>query len=310
MAEKRLALVVGNSAYTGVASLKNPINDATDIAKKLTSLKFDVSLVVNADRRRMLTALDEFRGRLGASDIALIYYAGHGIAVNNESFLLPVDVTSEISMRHNDGEAATIEGQTVSMAALVAPLQSAKLGIVILDACRNTPGKPTLGLNVVSTSGDTTVRRSVPIARGIAPTIVPVSSKGGVFRAYATELGSESDDGDGRNSPFTTALLRHIATPGISISELMIRVRKDVLQSTGNLQRPWEEGALNESFYFAPRSLTAPSGPAPARSLSSAKRDASPVRRSEATGSRPRPSAPARASMPPPGIGAGVGAGL
>jgi uncharacterized caspase-like protein len=144
----------------------------------------------------------------------------------------------------------------VSMAAVLAPLETSKIGIVFLDACRNSATDAGLGMTVRMVSlGQQT--RSVPVIRGAGSMEVkPSPYSAGVFRAYATQLNNVASDGAGRNSPFTKALLKHIGTRGIIIQELMIRVRKSVMEETNNQQIPWEEAALNESFSFLPDSGT------------------------------------------------------
>jgi uncharacterized caspase-like protein len=294
--ERRLALVIGNGAYAEVASLGNALNDARDVAARLKALKFEVTLLTDANFARMTAELNSFRGKLTREDIGLIYYAGHGIAVSNESFLMPVDTPAELTIADDEAPEDALNEKMVSMAKLVNPLENAKLGLVFLDACRSVPTRTGLGLNIVATNASATRRRSIKVSRGVGSVEVPRSSMGGIFRVYATELGRESDDGSGRNSPFTAALLKHISTPNLPLSELMIRVRKDVLKTTNNEQRPWEEGALNESFYFA---RTAAASPASSGSTSP---------------SRPRSpgsySSPGGRASTPPSLGAGVGAGL
>jgi uncharacterized caspase-like protein len=293
---KRLALVIGNSAYREVGALSNPVNDATDIAKKLKALKFDVLLATDADHAKMSEMLDEFGKRLTRDHVGLVFYAGHGITINNESFLVPIDVPGEIEVDEK-GEISTqkLHAHLISMAWMLAPLETSRVGIVFLDACRTNAAEPGGGvrLRVVSTG----TKRSLPIMRGAGSVQVkPSPYSAGVFRAYATQLNNVASDGDGRNSPFTKALLKHIDTKGITIQELMIRVRKSVMEETKNQQVPWEEAALNDSFYFVTPSATLPMGVGPR-----------PTTTPGATG-------PAATSRPgnnlPPNIGFGVGSGL
>ena len=268
---KRLALVVGNSAYQNVSPLINPANDATDIAQKLKSLGFEVLVATNADQARMVSLLQEFKGRLTREHAALIFFAGHGVTVNNESFLLPVDVPAEIDLdEKGDLRAEAVHRHLVSMASVLSPLDASKIGIVFLDACRTNAAQPELSLRVVSLQ----TNRAVRIMRGTGSMeIKPSPYSAGVFRAYATQLDNVASDGKGRNSPFTKALLKHMSTKGISIQELMIRVRKSVMEETANKQIPWEEAALNESFYFVapttPPTSTSQQGAPPAKSAAS-----------------------------------------
>ena len=292
---KRLALVIGNSAYREVGALANPVNDATDIAKKLKALKFDVLLATNADHAKMTDMLDEFSRRLTRDHVGLVFYAGHGITINSQSFLVPVDVPAEIEVDEK-GELSEqkLHAHLISIAWMLAPLESSRVGIVFLDACRTNAAEPSGGVRLRVLSADT--KRAVPIMRGTGSVQVkPSPYSAGVFRAYATQLDNVASDGAGRNSPFTKALLKHIETKGISIQELMIRVRKSVMEDTKNQQVPWEEAALNDVFYFVTPSVTLPMGVAP-------KAPTTP----SAGGGAP---AAARPNLPP-NIGFGVGGGL
>jgi uncharacterized caspase-like protein len=301
-ASKRLALVVGNSAYQNVSPLVNPANDATDIALKLKSLGFEVLQATNADHGKMSSLLQEFRSKLTREHSALIFFAGHGVTVNNESFLLPVDTPAEIDFdEKGDVRAESIYRHLVSMASVLSPLDAAKIGIVFLDACRTNASQPDKNLRVVSLR----TNRAVRILRGTGSMeIKPSAYSAGVFRAYATQLDNVASDGNGRNSPFTKALLKHIGTKGVSIQELMIRVRKSVMEETANKQIPWEEAALNESFYFV-----SPAAPGPAASPSQQPSSSKSSPSARAPAARNGGGAPSRSSLPP-NVGAGVGAGL
>lgn len=249
-APKRIALVVGNSNYKHVSPLVNPNNDATDIASKLKSLKFDVLLATDATQAKMTALLQEFKSRITREHVALVFYAGHGVTVSRESFLLPVDVPGVIEADTNGHlRPETVNEQLISMEAVLAPLAASKIGIVFLDACRTNAAVPGVGLSLRVASVGT--GRSVPVMRGTASLEIKASAhSAGVFRAYATQLDNVASDGAGRNSPFTKALLKHMSTRGLSIQELMIRVRRSVMDETGGQQVPWEEAALNEGFAF------------------------------------------------------------
>lgn len=250
--EKRVALVVGNSAYQNIAPLRNPVNDATDIAERLRSLKFQVLLATDASQVKLLSLLREFRSRVTPEHVALFFYAGHGVTVNKESFLLPVDVPTQIvADEHGKIQPEVVKRHLISMASVLAPLEASRIGIVFLDACRSDAAVPVVELSLrVASLGS---GRTVPLLRGAGfLEIKPSPYSAGVFRAYATQLDNVASDGSGRNSPFTKALLKYIGTKGLSIQELMIYVRKSVMEETKNAQVPWEEAALNESFYFAP----------------------------------------------------------
>lgn len=297
---KRIALVVGVSGYQNVTPLTNPINDAADIAAKLKSLQFEVLLATNPDQGKFTSLLQEFKSKVTREHVALFFYAGHGVTVNRESFLLPVDVPAVIGV---DGEGEpqpeALNKQLVGMASVLEPLQASKIGIVFLDACRTNVSGIGLNLRVVSLGSN----RAVPLLRGTGSLdIKPSPHSAGVFRAYATQLDNVASDGTGRNSPFTKALLQHIGTKGLSIQELMIRVRKSVIADTKNEQVPWEEAALNETFYFVAPAKPTPTAGAPA-SKGTAQQPARRPSTGGSAGSRP-------GSTLPPNVGVGVGTGL
>ena len=292
---KRLALVIGNSSYKNISPLINPTNDAKDIANKLKTLQFDVLLATDATQGRMSSALREFRDKVTREHVALVFYAGHGVTLGRESFLLPVDVPAEIDAdEKGELQPDVVNSKLISMASVLAPLETARLGIVFLDACRTNAAVPGLGMSLrVASLGPS---RRISLLRGAgALEIKPSPYSAGVFRAYATQIDNVASDGAGRNSPFTRALLKHMGTRGLSIQELMIRVRKSVMDETKNSQVPWEEAALNESFYFIPNA-SAPPGTGPG------------TQKGHAQGSRADKRSPA--SNLPPNLGVGVGGGL
>ena len=290
---KRLALVIGNSAYRNVSSLINPVNDATDIAAKLRTLQFDVLLGTDVTQAKLSALLDEFRAKVTREHVALVFYAGHGVTVNRESFLLPIDTPASIEVDDKGelrGDAAN--GAMTSMASVLAPLEASRIGIVFLDACRNSATDAGLGMTARMVSLGQS--RSVPVVRGTGSLeIKPSPHSAGVFRAYATQINNVASDGSGRNSPFTKALLKHIGTKGISIQDLMIRVRKSVMEDTRNEQIPWEEAALNEPFSFVQPASASTGGAS-----------------SGGTSNATRPAAAPRKNNLPPNVGVGIGSGL
>jgi uncharacterized caspase-like protein len=232
-AQSRVALVVGNSAYRHTPRLINPINDARDIAAALASLGFDVSEAIDLDKASLDAALRAFADRSVSADTALVFYAGHGLQVAGQNYLLPIDAKLE-SERDLDFEAVRLD-------LVLRQLETGRAGktsLVFLDACRDNP----LARNLARAMG----LRS--LERGLAP----VESGAGAFIAYSTQPGNIARDGVGRNSPFAAALLRHIAAPGYNVSALMIAVRKDVMAATGGRQVPWDHSALTGEFYFNP----------------------------------------------------------
>ncbi len=315
-AGRRLALVIGNSTYQHVAELTNPQNDAADVAEKLRNLSFDVMLGTNLSRDQMHEAFRKFSEELKPGDEGLFFYAGHGISLSGENFLIPVDMPGEIQVEDEAQSKDALDKNLVNISSVIEPLQKAKLGMIFLDACRNTPSREELGLQIVAKDGETRKVRSLSFSRGMTKVNVPsTSGASGIFRAYATQPNNVSDDGGGRNSPFTKALLKHLGTKGVDVHQMMIKVRLDVQKETNGRQIPWEESALTDVYYFTPTApgMAAPLLPtyngdaAPGSGKSGKATAQSPRKNKNAGGGAPRQ---ARRSGPPPGLGAGVGAGL
>jgi Caspase domain len=227
---KRVALVIGNSAYANVPALPNPANDAGEVAAALRRLGFTVTLIANAsfdEMRRGLIALG--RDAAGA-DMAAVYFAGHGMEISGENWLIPVDAELK-----RDSDSVN---EAVSLRSVMLQVSDTKsLGLVILDACRNNPfaAKMQRALALRAASG------------GGLGRIEPV---GNVLVAYAARDGTTARDGDGRNSPFTMALLRNIETPGIEITFMFRNVRDDVMEATGNAQQPFVYGSLSRKAIY------------------------------------------------------------
>jgi hypothetical protein len=227
-AEKRVALVIGNGAYQNAALLSNPINDAKSMAELFRKSGFDV-----VDARENLGSLDikrairEFTNQARNADIAVVYFAGHGIEVSGTNYLIPVDARLA-----NDFDA---EDEALALDRVVRALEPAKrLRLIILDACRDNP--------FLRTMQRTLALRAV--AGGLAK-VEPTSSD--TLIAFAAKAGSTAADGDGSNSPFTTALLKNLAVPGLDVRLAFGRVRDDVLKSTGSRQEPFVYGSLGGS---------------------------------------------------------------
>lgn len=242
-ASNRIALVIGNGAYSDATPLNNPKNDAHDIANKLRKLGFEVVLGVDLKLDEMLGTVRNFARRLSDADTAMIYFAGHALQVNGENYLAPIDTQLQ--------SETDLQFDTVSLNQVMSIVQSkTKTLLVFLDACRDNPLSRRF------------VRKSRSFAtRGLAQ---PKSSAEGTFIAFSTEPGNVALDGSGRNSPFTSALLKHIDKPGVEIASLMTDVRKEVFQSTNRQQLPWTNSGLLGRFYFnektTPESATPPQG--------------------------------------------------
>jgi uncharacterized caspase-like protein len=314
-AGRRLALVIGNSTYQHVSELTNPQNDAADVADKLRKLSFDVMLGTNLTRDQMHEAFENFAEQLQPGDEGLFFYAGHGISLSGENFLIPVDMPAEIKVEDEAASKEALDNSLVNMASVIEPMQKAKLGMIFLDACRNTPSKEELGLQIVAQDGATRKLRSLSFHRGISKVnVTSTSGASGIFRAYATQPNNVSDDGGGRNSPFTKALLKHLGTPGLDVHQMMIKVRLDVQTETSNRQIPWEESALTDTYYFTP---SAPGMAAPLLPTYRKEGAGPSGKRQKATGQAQRRNQGGGGGQrqqarrgPPPGLGMGVGAGL
>ena len=257
LAEKRVALVLGNSAYQNVAPLANPVNDSAKIATTLKDAGFDV-----VDSRRDLPAaetrraLRDFADRARDADIAVVYYAGHGIEVDGGNYLIPVDARLE---RDTD-----IYDEGLSLDRILIAIEPAKkLRLVILDACRDNPFSRTMKRTVASRA----------IGQGLAK-VEPTSPN--VLIAYSAKAGSTAADGDGQNSPFTAALSHHLTKPGLDVRRAFGFVRDEVLKTTNNRQEPFVYGSLGGEDVplvpARPAPAAAPATPAPS-AQAEARRD-------------------------------------
>jgi hypothetical protein len=232
--ERRVALVIGNGAYAALGPLRNPVNDAADVAAALESLGFEVRLGLDVGRDEMLALIDAHAEASEAADASLFYYAGHGFQVAARNYLVPVDAALR--------GAADVPAQTVRLDDVLEPLAASDATkLVFLDACRDNPLQGT----------------GSPAEEVVESGLARVGDAAGFLIAFSTQPDNVAEDGAGRNSPFTKALLSHMTAPGRDIASTMISVRKDVLAATGGLQIPWENSSLTEEFQFAPGDETA-----------------------------------------------------
>jgi hypothetical protein len=232
-ADKRLALVIGNSAYKNAPTLKNPANDASDMADTLQRLGFEVIRGMALDYLAMRTAVRKFSEKLPQANVALLFYAGHGQQVAGKNYLVPVD--AQIATQ------ADLEFGTIDLDLVVHGMEAdTRTNIIFLDACRDNP----LAVNLTRRLGT----RGGAVTRGLAQ----VDTSVGTLIAFSTQPGNVALDGEGRNSPFTSALLKTIETPGLPLSDVMIDVRNEVLRVTARKQVPWDNSSLTGQFYFKP----------------------------------------------------------
>jgi uncharacterized caspase-like protein len=244
-APNRVALVMGNGAYQSVVQLPNPSNDAADIAQALRRIGFEVIEGRDLERRAMEEKIRDFGRKLDKADVALFFYAGHGLQVGGKNYLVPIDAKLE--------RAGDLNFETVEVGLVMGQMEADKrVNLVFLDACRDNP----LARSLARALGT----RSTAVGQGLAS----IQSGVGTMIAYATQPDNVALDGDGRNSPFTAALLKHIATPGLEIGSLMRRVRADVVAATRERQVPWDHSSLMGDVVLVPLADGAPAVVTPA----------------------------------------------
>ncbi len=229
---RRVALVIGNSRYANVTMLTNPSADALLIARSLREAGFDsVDVRLDLGKTQLDQALQQFGSKADGADVALIYYAGHGIEAGGQNYLIPVDATLA---RDRD-----LELEATRLDTLLLMTETARLRIIVLDACRNNPFAASMQRSL----------RNRAIGRGLAA----VEPDGETLVVYAAKAGATAADGEGTNSPFAQALARRLPQPGLEISLLFRAVRDDVLEQTGRTQEPFTYGSLSgTAFYFRP----------------------------------------------------------
>lgn len=225
----RHALVIGNENYADTP-LKNPVNDANDVAGALKRLGFNVTKLINADEKQMFRAIRKFGKSLNKKDVGLFYYAGHGMQVKGKNYLIPIgsDIEDEDEVQFSAIDAGTV----------LAKMESAgnSLNIILLDACRNNPF----------------LRSFRSSSRGLARMDAPTGS----MLVYATGPSNVAADGDGRNGLFTQSLLKHIETSGASLEDVIRKTRADVVKKSNRKQVPWSSSSMIEEFYFVKENKT------------------------------------------------------
>lgn len=228
--EKRYALVIGNSNYSKeLGMLKNPLNDATDVATELRKSNFEVQLITNATYVQMREAMRKFQEKLTAGPrdqtVGLFYYAGHGVAYQDENYLVPID--AEVKFE-DDITRMCFPVQRMVLANM--ERTNSRMNIVILDACRNNPFPAT--------------------TRDISGGLAEMKKARGSFIAYATAPGSVASDGSGRNGLYTQELVKALRKPGLSIEQVFKDVRMNVMRLSGDKQYTWDSSNIIGEFYF------------------------------------------------------------
>jgi uncharacterized caspase-like protein len=241
-AENRLALVIGQSAYRSVPALPNPANDAKAVTQLLSDSGFEVSTAADLSQTEMRAQVGDFAGEVaakGPDTVALVFYAGHGLQIDGENFLVPVDIDPK--------READIPLQAVRLNDILNTLASvpSKMRILMLDACRNNPFPA-----ISKTTGG---GLAIVDARTGAP---------GTFLSFSTSPGAVAEDGSGANSPYTSALLLAAKEPG-SIEDTLKRVRVSVNKATEGRQTPWDSSSLTDDFSFVQGSASAGLAAAP-----------------------------------------------
>jgi uncharacterized caspase-like protein/uncharacterized protein YraI len=253
LAETRVALVIGNSAYINATALPNPVNDARAVAAKLTSIGFEVALHENLDGQAFRIALGDFSEKALNADLALVFYAGHGIEMGGQNYLIPVDAKMK--------SEATAQFEAVPLEQVLSSVREAgKLGLVMLDACRDNPFATSMSRK----------NGTRAVSRGLAS--ISVEGESGMLISFAAEAGKTAEDGDAEHSPYTAALLTVLDQPGLEVGRMFRAVRAKVKETTKGVQVPVEQAQLpDQDIYLVGEVPAAPAqapnptpGPAPA----------------------------------------------
>jgi hypothetical protein len=232
--DHRVALVIGNSTYENVAALPNPERDANLVADALKRTGFkSVTLLTNLRKDALISALRDFAARAETADWAVVYYAGHGMEVGGINYLIPTD--TKIAVDRDIGFEAVPLEQVLNAAE-----RAKKLRLVVLDACRDNPFASQM-------------KRTLTVAsRSVSQGLAAVEPEAGTLVVYAARDGEIALDGDGINSPFASALVKNLPTPGLEVRRLFDFVRDDVMEATGRKQKPFSYGSISgrQDFYF------------------------------------------------------------
>ena len=250
-ADKRVALVIGNSAYQHSGTLANPKNDATDVSAVLKKLGLTVVEGFDLDKAAFDRKVRDFAAALQGAEVGVFFFAGHGLQVAGQNYLVPVDAELKTA------SALDFEMVRVDVVQRVMETET-NTNVLFLDACRDNP----LARNLARAMGT----RSSEIGRGFAPIVSGV----GTLISFSTQPGNVALDGVGRNSPFAGALVKQLIAPKDDLSAILIDVRNEVMLETKNKQVPWEHSALRGRFYFNPVVQAAPSPQAAPARLSEA----------------------------------------
>lgn len=243
---RRVALVIGNSAYTSVPVLANPDRDARMIATSLRNAGFgSVTLIANATRESLLESLRAFANEAESADWAMVYYAGHGIEVNGQNYLIPIDAKLAVDR--------DVQFEALPLDQLLTALEGAKkLRLVVLDACRDNPFAPRIRRTTPSEAQISSAAGGGMGTRSIGRGLGQVRVQGATLVVFAAKHGQTALDGEGGNSPFAISVAQRLPTPGVELNKLFRLVRDDVMEATAGRQEPYTYGSLpgREDFFF------------------------------------------------------------
>jgi uncharacterized caspase-like protein len=239
---EKVALVIGMGDYVSVPKLENTLNDARAIAETLEGVGFQVTLALDTPLAPLMDLVDEFAFRAETADLALVYFAGHGVEVQGENFLIPIDAVVSSNL--------DVQRQSISLDQLLDAVKGAReMRVIILDSCRDNPFGDAIDLDLAAaddTGSDASTRSAGRVG------LAPANPDQGTIVAFAARDGQVALDGTGDNSPFATALMQKMTEPGLEISLMFRQVRDAVLAQTANLQEPYVYGSLSgEPFYIA-----------------------------------------------------------
>lgn len=231
----RKALVIGNADYP-FGELKNPLNDAKDMTKVLKEIDFHVVTLLDAGKPAIAKTLAEFSEDLESEDVALFYYAGHALQINNENYLLGCNI---------EGEEVRIDDYSIKVTDLTNKMERSAMSIIILDACRTNPYS-----DYYISDNNVLTRSKRGIGIQLDPGLAPPKRAMGTFIAYSTGIGDVASDGYGENGLFTKYLLRYIKKPGFRLEDVFKRVRESVARESDGKQIPWDSSSITGVFHF------------------------------------------------------------
>jgi len=244
---RRVALVIGNSAYENVPALPNPQKDAAAMAAVLRNIGFEVvTLATNLTHEKMVASLRDFANEAEKSDWAMVYYAGHGMEVGGVNYLIPVDARIAVDR--------DIQFEAVPLSQVLSAANTRKIKLIVLDACRDNPFTPRKSEAPETTAAAPAAGAPIATRSASGRGLAEVKVQGATLVVYAARDGQVALDGDGGNSPFAVAMVQRVATPGVEINKGFRLVRDDVVEATAGRQEPYTYGSLgSEDLFFVPK---------------------------------------------------------